>query len=80
VARILPGLRRERVELVERHTDVAELLVQAEVREELGDELDRLCIVINNMLDRLANYLERQRTFLANAAHELPSAIRGQLL
>jgi len=40
-----------------------------------GDELDRLCIVINNMLDRLANYLDRQRTFLANAAHELRSPL-----
>ena len=40
-----------------------------------GDELDRLCIVINNMLDRLANYFERQRTFLANAAHELRSPL-----
>lgn len=40
-----------------------------------GDELDRLCIVINNMLDRLANYLDKQRTFLANAAHELRSPL-----
>ncbi len=38
-----------------------------------GDELDKLCFVINGLLDRLATYFERQKTFLANAAHELRS-------
>ncbi len=38
-----------------------------------GDELDKLCVVINSLLDRLATYFERQKTFLANSAHELRS-------
>ncbi len=38
-----------------------------------GDELDKLCLVINSLLDRLTTYFERQKTFLANAAHELRS-------
>ncbi len=40
-----------------------------------GDELDQLCQVINNLLDRLATYLANQREFLANAAHELRSPL-----
>lgn len=40
-----------------------------------GDEIDKLCTVINGLLDRLAIYLENQRQFLANAAHELRSPL-----
>jgi heavy metal sensor kinase len=40
-----------------------------------GDELDRLSATINGMLDRLAEHLEQQRTFVANAAHELRSPL-----
>ncbi len=40
-----------------------------------GDELDRLATTINGLLDRLATHLERQREFVANAAHELRSPL-----
>jgi heavy metal sensor kinase len=40
-----------------------------------GDELDQLSATLNGMLDRLANHLEQQRTFVANAAHELRSPL-----
>lgn len=40
-----------------------------------GDELDQLSATMNGMLDRLAAYLEQQRTFVANAAHELRSPL-----
>ncbi len=40
-----------------------------------GDELDRLSVTINGMLDRLAEHLRRQREFVANAAHELRSPL-----
>jgi signal transduction histidine kinase len=40
-----------------------------------GDELDRLSATINGFLDRLAAHLEQQRTFVANAAHELRSPL-----
>jgi heavy metal sensor kinase len=40
-----------------------------------GDELDQLSATINGMLDRLAVHLEQQRTFVANAAHELRSPL-----
>jgi heavy metal sensor kinase len=40
-----------------------------------GDELDQLAATMNHMLDRLANYLEQQRAFVANAAHELRSPL-----
>jgi signal transduction histidine kinase len=36
-----------------------------------GDELDKLAITINGLLDRIADHLKRKRDFLANAAHEL---------
>lgn len=39
------------------------------------DELDELSIQINELLDRLAAYIDRQRTFTANAAHELRSPL-----
>jgi signal transduction histidine kinase len=39
------------------------------------DELDELSIQINGLLDRLAAYIDRQRTFTANAAHELRSPL-----
>jgi heavy metal sensor kinase len=40
-----------------------------------GDELDQLSATLNGMLDRLAAHLEQQRTFVANAAHELRSPL-----
>lgn len=40
-----------------------------------NDELDRLSATINGMLDRIASYLERNRDFIANAAHELRSPL-----
>lgn len=36
-----------------------------------GDELDRLAITFNALLDRTAEYLRQKHDFLANAAHEL---------
>lgn len=36
-----------------------------------GDELDRLAVTINGLLDRIAAFLEQKRDVLANAAHEL---------
>lgn len=36
-----------------------------------GDELDSLAQTINGLLDRIANYLQEEHDFLANAAHEL---------
>lgn len=40
-----------------------------------GDELDKLSVTLNGMLDRLAAHIEQQRTFVANAAHELRSPL-----
>lgn len=40
-----------------------------------GDELDRLSETINGLLDRIAEYLEQNRAFVANAAHELRSPL-----
>lgn len=36
-----------------------------------GDELDRLSITINRLLDQVAAHVERQERFVADAAHEL---------
>lgn len=36
-----------------------------------GDELDRLSVTINRLLDRVAEHVERQERFVADAAHEL---------
>ncbi|MEQ8789145.1 MAG: ATP-binding protein [Pirellulaceae bacterium] len=47
-----------------------------------GDELDQLSGEINDFLDQIADHIDRQRGFLANAAHELRSplaAIQGSL-
>jgi heavy metal sensor kinase len=40
-----------------------------------GDELDQLSRTINGFLDRIAAHLNRQRDFVANAAHELRSPL-----
>jgi heavy metal sensor kinase len=40
-----------------------------------GDELDRLSATINRFLDLIAEYLDRNREFVANAAHELRSPL-----
>lgn len=40
-----------------------------------GDELDVLSGQINELLDRIAAYVERNQTFTANAAHELRSPL-----
>lgn len=40
-----------------------------------GDELDQLSKTINRLLDRIADYLDRNRQFIANAAHELRSPL-----
>ena len=40
-----------------------------------GDELDQLAGTFNGLLDRLAAHLDRQRAFVANAAHELRSPL-----
>ena len=39
------------------------------------DELDQLSLTINHFLDLLGDYLERNREFVANAAHELRSPL-----
>lgn len=36
-----------------------------------GDELDRLSTTINRLLDQVADHVERQERFVADAAHEL---------
>jgi two-component system heavy metal sensor histidine kinase CusS len=41
----------------------------------VGDELDQLALTVNGFLDRLNDYLERKRDFLADAAHELRSPL-----
>jgi signal transduction histidine kinase len=40
-----------------------------------NDELDQLSLTINGLLDRIAAYLEHNRQFTANAAHELRSPL-----
>lgn len=40
-----------------------------------GDELDQLSATINGLLDRIASYIDRNREFVANAAHELRSPL-----
>jgi signal transduction histidine kinase len=42
-----------------------------------GDELARLAVTMNATLDRLADAAERQRRFVADAAHELRSPLAG---
>jgi len=39
------------------------------------DEIDQLSKTINGMLDRIADYIDRNREFVANAAHELRSPL-----
>jgi two-component system, OmpR family, heavy metal sensor histidine kinase CusS len=40
-----------------------------------GDELDQLSRTINDLLDRIADYLRERRDFVANSAHELRSPL-----
>ena len=40
-----------------------------------ADEIHALAVTLNDMLDRLATSRERQRTFVADAAHELRSPL-----
>src|SRR4051794_6169952 len=40
-----------------------------------GDEISALAVTLNSMLDRLARSRERQRSFVADAAHELRSPL-----
>jgi heavy metal sensor kinase len=40
-----------------------------------GDQLDQLSHTINHFLDQIADYLARNREFVANAAHELRSPL-----
>ncbi|WP_255658100.1 cell wall metabolism sensor histidine kinase WalK [Actinoplanes sp. L3-i22] len=42
-----------------------------------GDEIARLAATMNETLDRLADAAERQRRFVADAAHELRSPLAG---
>jgi two-component system heavy metal sensor histidine kinase CusS len=47
-----------------------------------GDELDHLARTINRLLDEVANHLDRQQQFVADAAHELRgplAAVRNTL-
>lgn len=47
-----------------------------------GDELDRLSLTFNRLLDRIGSYLKERRDSLANAAHELRTplaAIRSSI-
>ncbi|QJX00988.1 Two-component system sensor histidine kinase [Frigoriglobus tundricola] len=72
---------------VSRLIDTAARLHPARLGERLplsgtNDELDRLSETINGLLDRIARYLEQNRKFNANAAHELRTplaAIRSAL-
>lgn len=41
----------------------------------VGDQLDQLSLTINSFLDQIADYLARNREFVANAAHELRSPL-----
>ncbi len=41
----------------------------------VGDELDQLATKINNFLDVIATHLQKNREFVANAAHELRSPL-----
>src|SRR6185295_14132008 len=40
-----------------------------------NDELDKVSKTINGMLDRIADYIDKNRAFVANAAHELRSPL-----
>ena len=40
-----------------------------------GDEIHRLAVTLNGMLDRLESARARQRAFVADAAHELRSPL-----
>ncbi len=69
----LAGLATRRLEEM---TATAASLHPSEMTERLphrgiGDEFDQLAVTFNDLLDRLAAFLEERRNFLADAAHEL---------
>lgn len=45
----------------------------------VGDELDQLAFKINEFLDQIADHLQKNRDFVANAAHELRSPLTAML-
>lgn len=45
----------------------------------VGDELDQLAVKINQFLDQIAAHVQRNRDFVANAAHELRSPLTAIL-
>jgi two-component system, OmpR family, sensor kinase len=57
---------RRRLEEITEHDASARLLVPA-----TGDEIAALAVTMNDLLDRLAMALARQRAFTADAGHEL---------
>ncbi|TWT97955.1 Sensor kinase CusS [Botrimarina colliarenosi] len=65
---------------LEAMTAKASLLRPAKLDERLpyrgvDDEFDRLADTINRLLDRIAEFIEERRSFLADAAHELRTPI-----
>lgn len=73
-------LARQATEPVGTIIDTARRLRPSQLDERLpirgtGDELDRIAITVNALLDRIAAYLAQNREFVANAAHELRSPL-----
>lgn len=65
---------------LERLTETAATLRPTRLEERLpyrgvDDEFDRLAFTINRLLDRIAQFVDEKRSFLADAAHELRTPI-----